>query len=364
MVHFTTNLPRVFSRLGAPSTVKTPLLKAVTAAGIVAGLLAPIAAMADTQFLGAGATFPYPFFSRAFYAYSQDHSGITVNYASIGSGGGIAQFTAKTVDFGASDVPMTKAELQAAQDANGAVVQVPDTLGGIAVAYNVSGLPKHIKFTPKVIADIFLGHITSWNDPAIAAVNPGVKFPSTAILVAHRADGSGTTFHWTDYLNKVSPEWKSKVGSGKLVNWPVGVGAKGNEGVAGQISNSPGAIGYIELAYALQNDMSYGYVQNKAGEYVLPSIDSIKAAAAQKPEVSATDFSITDMGGKDSYPIAGYSWILVWKNQADPARGKELTAMLKWLVTGGQQYAAKVDYVPLPDNVVQVALKAIASIHS
>jgi phosphate transport system substrate-binding protein len=344
--------------------VKIASFKAIAAAGVIAGLLVPTAALADTQFLGAGATFPYPFFSRAFYAYSQEHSGVTVNYASIGSGGGISQFTAKTVDFGASDVPMTKTELSAAQDANGAVVQLPDTLGGIAIAYNVPGAPKHIKLQPKTLADIFFGKVTNWNDPEIAAVNPGVKLPNLAILVAHRADGSGTTFHFTDYMSKISPDWKTKVGSGKTVNWPTGVGAKGNEGVAGQLSNTPGAIGYIELAYALQNDISYAAMQNKAGEYVLPSIDSIKAAAAQKPEVSATDFSITDMGGKDSYPIAGYSWIMVWKNQADPARAKELTAMLKWLVTGGQQYAAKVNYVPLPDNVQQVALKAIGSIHS
>ncbi|HME80510.1 MAG TPA: phosphate ABC transporter substrate-binding protein PstS [Candidatus Eremiobacteraceae bacterium] len=344
--------------------MKTLTLKSIVAAGVIAGLVVPVAALADTQFLGAGATFPYPFFSRAFYAYSQEHAGITVNYASIGSGGGISQFTAKTVDFGASDVPMTKAEIDAAVAANGAVVQLPDTLGGIAIAYNVPGAPKHIKLQSKTLADIFLGKVTNWNDPEIASVNPGVKLPALAILVAHRADASGTSYHFTDYLSKVSPDWKSKVGAGKSVNWPTGVGAKGNEGVAGQLSNTPGAIGYIELAYALQNDISYVALQNKDGNYVLPSIDSIRAAASQKPEVSATDFSITDMSGKDSYPIAGYSWILVWKNQADPARGKQLTDMLKWLVTGGQQYAEKVNYVPLPDNVQQVALKAIGSIHN
>jgi phosphate transport system substrate-binding protein len=344
--------------------VKMSTTKAFVTAGFLAGLLLPMAAAADTRFLGAGATFPYPFFSRAFYAYSQDHAGITVDYSSIGSGGGIAQFTAKTVDFGASDVPMTRAELQAAMDANGAVIQLPDTLGGIAVAYNVPSISKHIKMTPAVLANIFLGKVTNWNDPAIASVNPGVTFPNLAILVAHRADGSGTTFHFTDYLSKISGEWKTKVSSGKTVNWPAGVGAKGNEGVAGQIGNSPGAIGYIELAYALQNDISYVALQNKAGQYVLPSIDSIRAAASEKPEVSATDFSITDMGGKDSYPISGYSWIMIWKNQADPARGKQLADLLKWLVTSGQDYAKKVNYVPLPDNVQQVALKAIGSMHS
>ena len=344
--------------------MKMLTLKSAVAAAVVTGLVAPLAALADTQFLGAGATFPYPFFSRAFYAYSQDHSGVTVNYASIGSGGGISQFTAKTVDFGASDVPMTKSELQAAEDANGRVVQLPDTLGGIAISYNVASIPKHIKLSPAVLADIFLGKITNWNDPAIAALNPGVTFPNLAILVAHRADGSGTTYHFTDYLCKVSPEWKTKVGNGKTVNWPAGVGAKGNEGVAGQLSNSPGAIGYIELAYALQNDIAYAAMQNKAGEFVLPSVDSVRAAASMKPSVSPTDFSITNMDGKDSYPISAYSWLMVWKNQADPARGKQLADLLKWLVTGGQQYAAKVNYVPLPDNVQQEALKAIASIHS
>lgn len=345
--------------------MKTSTLKAAVAAVVCAGLAVPFAAFADTQFTGAGATFPYPFFSRAFYEYSKNNAGITVNYASIGSGGGIAQFTAKTgLDFAASDVPMTKAELQTAEDAGGKVVQLPDALGGIAVAYNVPNIPKHIKMTQALISSIFLGKITNWNDPVIAAVNPGVKFPNLAILVAHRADGSGTTFHFTDYLSKISPEWKSKVGNGKIVNWPTGVGAKGNEAVAGQVSNSPGAIGYIELAYALQNDIAYAAVQNKAGEFVLPSIESIRAAAAQKPNVSPTDFSITNMDGKDSYPISGFSWIMVWKNQTDPSRGKQLATLLKWLVTSGQDYAKQLDYVPLPESVQQEALKAIASIHS
>jgi phosphate transport system substrate-binding protein len=328
------------------------------------GILAPVASLADTQFLGAGATFPYPFFSRAFYQYSQDHTGITVNYQSIGSGGGIAQFTGKLVDFGASDVPMNSKELAAAEDANGRVIQLPDTLGGEPIAYNVPGIPKHIKLTEKTLADIFLGHVTNWNDPSIAAVNPGVTFPNLAILVAHRADSSGTTYHFTDYMAKISSEWKSKAGVGKTVNWPVGVGAKGNEGVAGQIQNSPGAIGYIELAYAVQNDIAYVALQNKDGAFVLPTVDTIRNAAAQKPNVNAVDFSITDMPGKDSYGISGYSWIMVWKSQADPSRGRQLQDLLKWLVTSGQQWATKVNYVQLPDNVQQEALKAIASIHT
>ncbi len=338
--------------------------KALVAAAIVAGLIAPMAASADTQFLGAGSTFDAPFFSRAFYAYSQEHAGVTVNYASIGSGGGISQFTAKTVDFGATDVPLSKAELSAAMDANGAVVQLPVTLGGVCISYNVPNISKHINMTPTVLANIALGRVTNWSDPSIAALNPGVKFPSLAILWVHRADASGTSYIFTDYMSKISPEWKSKVGVGKSVNWPVGVGAKGNEGVAGQLSNSPGGIGYIELAYALQNDISFAAMQNKEGAYVLPSIDSVRSAAAQKPDVSPTDFSIVDLGGKDSYPISGYSWVMVWKNQADPARGKQLADMLKWLVTGGQQLATKVNYVGLPENVQQEALKALGSIHS
>ncbi len=344
--------------------MKNLTLTAIISAGLVVGIALPGVALADTQFLGAGSTFDAPFFSRAFYKYSQDHTGVTVNYASIGSGGGISQFTAKTVDFGASDVPLTKTELSAATDANGAVVQLPVTLGGVCISYNVPGTPKHIKMTPAVLANIALGHVTNWNDPSIAAVNPGVKFPNLAILWVHRADASGTSYIFTDYMSKINPEWKTKVGVAKSVNWPVGVGAKGNEGVAGQLSNSPGSVGYIELAYALQNDIAYAALQNKAGAYVLPSIDSVRAAAAQKPAVNPNDFSIVDLDGKDSYPISGYSWIMVWKNQPDPARGKQLTEMLKWLVTGGQQLATAVNYVDLPENVQREALNALGSIHS
>jgi phosphate transport system substrate-binding protein len=344
--------------------VKTLTLKSIVAAGVLAGLVVPVGALADTQFLGAGSTFDAPFFSRAFYKYSQDHAGVTVNYASIGSGGGISQFTAKTVDFGASDVPLTKTEMAAAMDANGAVVQLPVTLGGVCISYNVPGAPKHLKLTSAVLANIALGHVTNWNDASIAASNPGVKLPNLAILWVHRADASGTTYIFTDYLSKVSSEWKTKVGVAKSVNWPAGVGAKGNEGVAGQLGNSPGSIGYIELAYALQNDIAYAALQNKAGQYIMPSIDSVRAAAAQKPNVNPDDFSIVDQDGKDSYPISGYSWVILWKNQADPARGKQLTDMLKWLVTGGQSLATAVNYVDLPSNVQTEALKALGSIHS
>ena len=337
----------------------------LAAAGIVCSLIIPVAALADTQFLGAGATFPYPFFSRAFYEYSQEHAGVTVNYASIGSGGGISQFTAKTVDFGASDVPMTKAELAAAMDANGAVVQLPDTLGGIAIAYNVPGIPKHIKMAPKTLADIFFGKITNWNDPEIAAVNPGVKFPNLPILVAHRADGSGTTFHFTDYMSKISSDWKTKVGSGKTVNWPRRRRRQGQRRRRrpDQQHARRDRLHRTRLRVAERHRIRRAAEQSRRVRVALGRLDS-RRGRSQKPEVSATDFSITDEGGKDSYPIAGYSWIMVWKNQADPARGKQLVDLLKWLVTGGQQYAAKVNYVPLPDNVQEVAMKAIGSIHN
>ena len=323
-------------------------------------------AHADTQLTGAGSTFVFPFFSRAFFEYSKNNPGITVNYSSIGSGGGISQFTAKTVDFGASDVPMNTTELAAARAANGEVVQVPVTLGAAAVAYNLPGVPNHIKLTRELLTAIFLGKVTNWSDTAFSKLNPGVNFPNMPILVVHRADGSGTTFIFTDYLSHVSPEWKSQVGTGKVVNWPApsAIGAKGNEGVAGQVRNSAGAIGYVELAYALQNDISYAALQNVAGEFVLPSIPTARAAAAQKPNVTPLDFSIVDEGGKNSYGITGYTWAFLWKNPSDRVRGKQLTDVMKWVVTSGQALAEAVKYVPLPEAVQREALKAISTIQS
>jgi phosphate transport system substrate-binding protein len=328
--------------------------------------MGPVAAFADTSFVGAGSTFDFPFFSRAFYQYKSDHPDVTVNYQSIGSGGGIQQFTARTVDFGATDVPLNPKELKAAVDANGAVVEFPVTLGGVVIAYNVPGAPNHLKLTPDVLADIYLGKISNWNDGRIAAINPGVKLPDLAIVAAHRAEGSGTTYIFTDYLSRVSAEWKSQVGTAKTVTWPASssVGAKGNEGLAGQVQNTPGAIGYIELAYALENDIPYAAVRNRSGNFVLPSLDAVRAAAAQKPSVSADDFSIVDQPGAASYPICGYSWVMVWRNQADPGRGKQLVDLFGWLVTSGQSYAVKVKYVALPDNVQALAQKALGTIHS
>jgi len=310
-----------------------------------------IPAAAATQLTGAGSSFDYPFFSKAFYLYNQKNPDVTVNYQSIGSGGGIQQFTAKNVDFGATDVPMNAEELARAGQP---VLQIPVTLGGAAVAYNVPGVTATIKLTRQVIADIYLGTILKWNDPQIARLNHGVSLPDLSIVVVHRSDGSGTSYIFTDFLSHVSPEWKSKVGVGKSVSWPApsAVGAKGNEGVAGQVRSTPGAIGYVELAYVIENHMPAAVIQNRAGKWVACSQDTVAAAAATKPEVSATDFSIVDATGADSYPVSGYSWIVVYKKPADAARGKLLYDVLSWLVgPQGQSSAKSVDYVALPENV-------------
>jgi phosphate transport system substrate-binding protein len=315
-------------------------------------------AFAATQIVGAGSSFDYPLFSKAFYVYSQSHPGVTVNYQSIGSGGGIQQFSAGTVDFGATDVPMNAKELARAK---GTVLQVPVTLGGAGIAYNLPGVAKGLRLTRQVVADIYLGKITKWNDSAITSLNPGVKLPDAAIMVVHRSDGSGTSYIFTDFLSHVSAEWKQKIGAGKSVEWPArsSVGGKGNEGVAGLVRQTPNAIGYVELAYLLQNNLAYAQLQNKSGRYVYPTIDTIRAAAATKPGVSATDFSIVDAEGADSYPISGYSWVLLNEKPQNPARGAIVKAVMTWLVTKGQSLATSVDYVPLPTNVQDQALKTI-----
>ncbi len=315
-------------------------------------------ALAATQITGAGSTFDYPFFSKAFYVYSQKNADVTVNYQSIGSGGGIQQFTARTVDFGASDVPMNADELARAHFP---VLQVPVTLGGEGIAYTLPGVGKGLRMTRSLIADVYLGKITKWNDPAITALNPGVKLPNLAITVVHRSDGSGTTYIFTDFLSNVSPEWKTKVGAGKSVQWPApsSVGGKGNEGVAGLVRQTPGAIGYVELAYLLENSMPYALVENRAGKYLYPDISSVAAAAATKPNVSSTDFSIVDAEGAECYPISGYSWLLLYRNPSNPARGALVKGVMAWLVTKGQPIAETIDYVPLPENVQQQALGII-----
>ncbi len=306
--------------------------------------------MARTQITGAGSTFDYPFFSRAFRVYSETHPDLVVSYDAIGSGGGIQQFTSKTVDFSASDVPMDANELAEAKDP---VVEIPVVLGGEAIAYDVPGIGKGLKLTREMVADIYLGQIATWNDPAITALNPSMKLPSMPIIVVHRSDSSGTTYIFTDFLSHVSSAWKQKVGTGKSVTWPAqtSAGGKGNEGVVDLIGHLPGAIGYVELAYVRQNNMTYALLQNKAGNYLYPNIATIAAAAATKPNVTSTDFSIVDAAGPDCYPISGFSWVVLYKAPDNAQRGALVKQILEWLVTEGQPIAQTVDYVPLPDRV-------------
>ncbi len=309
---------------------------------------------------GAGSTFDQPFFTAAFYEYNKLNSGVTVNYASVGSGGGIEQFQANTVNFGASDVPMAASDL--AKDTGGPALQVPVALGGEAISYNLYGIKSGLKLTGAVLAQIYLGQIKMWNDPAITALNPGVTLPAQAITVVHRSDGSGTSYIFTNYLSTVSPAWAAGPGTGKLPNWPVGVGGKGNEGVAGEVADVPGSIGYVELDYALQNNFTYAAMENANGEYVLPSLTTVAADAAQKPDVSATDFVIVNEPGAQSYPITGYSWGLVYANQTNANTGEALAKMLDWLTHAGQAYAKQLSYVPLPANIQQLARTTIEMI--
>lgn len=312
---------------------------------------------------GAGATFPYPFYSAAFYAFNQKWTQVTVNYQSIGSGAGIQQLTKKTVDFGASDVPLKDSEA-AAIGGRDAVVQIPATLGTESLAYNLDGVSNgSLRLTPDLIAGIFLGTIKKWNDPSLVARNGGVNLPNATITPVHRSDGSGTTYIFTDYLSTVSADWKTRVGKGKSVSWPVGPGAKGNEGVATMIKQTPGAIGYIELAYVLQTNMTQATLQNADGNFVLPSADGATAAAKSKPNVSPTDFSIVNAPGKDSAPITGYSWAMLYKDQPDKDRGAALVDLFYWLVSDeGQQYAVNLHYAKLPSDVVNSDIAALKTV--
>jgi len=309
---------------------------------------------------GAGSTFDQPFFTKAFYIYNQQNSGVTVNYASIGSGGGIQQFQAQTVNFGASDVPMSPVDISKAT--GGQVLQVPVALGGEAMSYNLPGVKTGLKLTGPVIADIELGKVTAWNAPEIKDLNPGVNLPSNPIEAVHRSDGSGTTYIFTNYLATVSPAWASGPGTGKSVSWPVGVGEKGNEGVAGFIKSTPYSFGYVELAYAIQNQFTYAKVKNAAGDYVSPSLSSVAADAAQKPDITAVDFSIVDQAGAASYPISGYSWALVYELQKNQALGTTLVHVLDWLTHAGQAQAQSLDYVPLPTNIQQLARSTLLQV--
>jgi phosphate transport system substrate-binding protein len=311
------------------------------------------------QINGAGATFPYPIYSRWFSEYNTQHPGVQINYQSIGSGGGIRQLTNQTVFFGATDGPMTDEQLKAAP---GPILHLPTVLGAVVPVYNVQGTAVDLRFNGTVLADIYLGKIKKWNDPAIVKLNPGATLPATDITVVHRSDGSGTTYILVDYLSKVSPEFKSTVGVNTSVNWPTGVGGKGNEGVAGLVSQTPGALGYVELIYALQNKISYGSVQNAAGEFVKASPETVTnaAAAVQIPD----DFrvSITNASGAGAYPISSFTWLLLYQTPSDTGRAKVMTDFVRWAVTDGQKFASDLGYARLPEKVVKQELAALENV--
>ncbi|HEY8183308.1 MAG TPA: phosphate ABC transporter substrate-binding protein PstS [Thermoanaerobaculia bacterium] len=313
--------------------------------------------------IGAGATFPYPIYSKWFSEYNKLHPNVEINYQSIGSGGGIRQFTAQTVFFGATDGPMTADQIFAV---GAPVLHLPTVLGGDVPVYNIPGVSAELRFTGPVLADIFLGKITKWNDAAIRTLNPSVNLPDTDITVVHRSDGSGTTYIWVDYLSKVSAEWKSKVGVATSVNWPVGVGGKGNEGVSGLVKQTPGAIGYVELIYAIQNKIAYGSVQNAAGEFVRATTESVSAAAAQAAKAMPKDFrvSITNAPGRGVYPISSFTWLLFYQNPRDKARAKVMVDFMKWALSDGQKFAPELGYAPLPSEVVALEMQAIGKIRT
>ncbi len=315
----------------------------------------------QTTLNGAGATFPNPMYSKWFSEYHKLHPDVQVNYQSIGSGGGIRQVIAGTVDFGATDGPMTDDQLK---EAKVKILHFPTVLGADVPAYNIPGVTGQLNFTPEALAGIFLGKIAKWNDKAITSANPGVNLPDKDIIVVHRSDGSGTTYIWTDYLSKVSAEWKSQVGSSTSVKWPIGLGGKGNEGVAGMIRQLPGSIGYVELIYAVQNNITYGSVKNAAGNFVKASLESVTAAAASAPKMPP-DFrvSITNAPGKDAYPISSFTWLLIPQQSKDAAKGKILADFLNWMVTDGQKMTAALSYAPLPEGVVQKEKEAIKLVH-
>jgi len=314
-----------------------------------------------TQINGAGATFPYPIYSKWFSEYNKLHPTVQINYQSIGSGGGIQQVTKETVFFGASDAIMNEEQLKAAP---GKLLHFPTVLGAVVPVYNIPNLKTDLKFSGPLLADIYLGKITKWNDPAITKLNPGVTLPATDITVTHRAEGSGTTFIWVDFLSKVSPEFKTKVGVNASVSWPTGVGGRGNEGVSGLVTQTPGSIGYVELIYALQNKIAYGSVLNAAGEYVKASVQAVTAAAAAGAANMPADFrvSITNAPGKGAYPISSFTWLLLYEDAKDKAQSKAMVDFVKWALSDGQKYCADLGYAPLPDNVVKLEIAALAKI--
>ncbi|GJG89060.1 phosphate-binding protein [Gemmatimonadetes bacterium T265] len=335
---------------------------ASAALSVAATLAAPATAHAQ-DLTGAGSTFAYPLYSRWASDYAAK-AGVKVNYQSIGSGGGIRQLSEQTVDFGATDAPMSAQELAAAK--GGPILHVPVAMGAVLPVYNLPGVTQPLHFTGDVLSGIYLGKITKWNDPQLAALNRGVRLPDTDILVIHRSDGSGTTYIWTDYLSTVSPGWKQQVGTGKDVKWPVGLGGKGNEGVAGQVKQTPGAIGYVELAYARQNKLPLPYLRNAAGQYVLPTPAGVTAAAAAvaKGLPANTDYriSIINAPGAAAYPISSMTWALIYTTQKDPAKGRKLLDFLRYGLTEGQQSAAQLDYAPLPANLAMQLRKRLGAV--
>ena len=361
----------------AKTTLVVGAAAIIVAAGIIAYLALPQAAKPQggtsqnqsVTINGAGATFPYPLLSTMTVEYNKIHPNIRIGYQSIGSGGGIRQLTEKTVDFAASDAPLNAKQRQAAFN----TLHIPETIGSVVLTYNLPGVEKGLKITGPIIADIFLGKITKWNDPAIQNLNPDIKLPNSDIQVVHRSDGSGTTFIWTSYLSLVSPDWQSKVGSGTAVQWPAGLGSSGNEGVAGLVRGTQYTVGYVELAYALQNKMSYAFIQNKEGKFIEPTLGSTGAAvssvAANLPrgDQSWENVSVLDASGADSYPIASFSYLLVYKDLStvpsmNSEKAKALVDFLWWVVHDGQNYSSNLQYVPLPQTVVTIDEQTINSI--
>ena len=334
--------------------------KILAAVGCAAALVVGVAAQ-TMQINGAGATFPGPIYTKWFAEYNKIKPEVQINYQPIGSGGGIRQITAQTVFFGATDGPMTNDQLLAAPSK---ILHFPTVLGAVVPVYNIPGMSGELKFNGAILADIYLGKITKWNDPAIAKLNSGVNLPGTDITVVHRAEASGTSYIWADFLAKLSPEWKSKVGVATSMNWPTGIGGKGNEGVAGLITQTPGSIGYEELIYALQNKISYGTVQNLAGEFVKGSEQSVTAAAASAAGKMPPDFrvSITNAEGKGVYPVSSFTWLLLYENPKDKAQAKAMLDFLKWALTDGQKFAGELGYAPLPPEVVKLEMAALAKI--
>jgi phosphate transport system substrate-binding protein len=323
----------------------------------------PPADVGSGSLVGAGATFPDPFYKKAFFDYMAKYPQVTVNYQAIGSGGGISAFQKGTVDFGASDVPMSAADQAKVPGGASALVQVPTTLGVIAITYNLSGVSK-LQLDGPTLASIYLGHISKWNDPQIAALNSGVTLPNSAIQVVHRADSSGTTYHFTDYLAKVSDEWKTRVGVAKAVSWPAGVGAAQNAGVAQQVTSTAGAIGYNELAYVVQASMSQAYLKNADGNFVQASVAGATAAASHNTSVSPDNFSITNEPGPTSYPITAFSWVFLYTAYSDAAKGKAIVYMFKWLVTDGQSDGTSLQYAALPAAVQGLALSNLKTVQA